>query len=287
MRRVHERYAPWLMSKVWTPLADHPGVAARVYASRWEQGGIPLWTVVNRGDAYDGPWIVTEARLICRWLELTTGTELQADPVGNAKVAVGGALPAGGVVAVLATREAVRLEPHPPADGDPSFSGRVAIRVSPPVAARTSVPLGMKALPGGRHALEVRYRLRETGLYGETPFVDEWKSGLGTRLHVGAVQRHAVHLAPFAIGVHEVTNAEYAAFLTTTGYAPVRPDRLLAHWCGNMPPEDGLAQPVTTWTWTMLELTQPGPALGCQPRTSGRLRQWQAFWSSCIRSCGI
>ena len=40
----------------------------------------------------------------------------------------------------------------------------------------------------------------------------------------------AVYLRRFAIARHEVTNAEYAAFLAATGYRPVRAERFLAHW---------------------------------------------------------
>src|SRR6266496_3539019 len=48
-------------------LADHAG--GSVYASRWEHDGIPLWTVVNRGDDYDGPWLIAEQPAGWHWAE--------------------------------------------------------------------------------------------------------------------------------------------------------------------------------------------------------------------------
>lgn len=78
------------------------------------------------------------------------------------------------------------------------------------------------------------YRKRETGLYGEAPYVDEWKP-LPPRLHQMATMIRPVPACRFAIGRYEVTNAEYAAFLEATGYRPVRPERFLAHWRDGAP----------------------------------------------------
>jgi formylglycine-generating enzyme required for sulfatase activity len=82
----------------------------------------------------------------------------------------------------------------------------------------------MAVVEGGRYELTVRYRQRETGLYGETPYVNEWKP-LPPRLHNMVTLNRTVHLGHFAIAAHEVTNAEYAAFVAATGYQPLRPER--------------------------------------------------------------
>jgi len=37
-----------------------------------------------------------------------------------------------------------------------------------------------------------------------------------------------VTLRPFAVSRTEITNAQYANFVTATGYAPARPERFLA-----------------------------------------------------------
>jgi formylglycine-generating enzyme required for sulfatase activity len=73
----------------------------------------------------------------------------------------------------------------------------------------------------------VRYRVRETGLYGEAPYVDEWKP-LPPRLHHTATMHRTVHLGRFAIAREEVTQAQFAEFVAASGYRPIRPERFLA-----------------------------------------------------------
>ncbi|MGN9778225.1 SUMF1/EgtB/PvdO family nonheme iron enzyme [Micromonospora sp. H33] len=225
MRRVQTSHAAWLRAEDWVPLADHPG-EGRVYASRWTHDDESLWTVVNRGDDHDGPWLVTEPRADRRFVDLVTGAELTVIPTADGRVAVGGPLPAGAIAAVVATTDA-GLPAHPAPVGDPSFPVRAAVRVRTPWAPRAAVPSGMVAVDGGRRELLVRHRVRETGLYGETPYVDEWKP-LPPRLHHTGTLRRSVRLGQFAIDTHEVTHGQYAEFLRATGYRPVRPERFTA-----------------------------------------------------------
>ncbi|MEV5693644.1 SUMF1/EgtB/PvdO family nonheme iron enzyme [Micromonospora globbae] len=224
MRRVQAGHAAWLRSEDWVPLADYPG-SGQVYASRWTHEGKPLWTVANTGGDHDGPWLVTDARPGRRFVDLVTGAELRVTDSGPGTVAVGGPLPAGAVAAVVVTDAPVTR--HAPPTGDPSFPARAAVRTRTPWAPRTEVPEGMAAVEAGRRELVVRHRVRETGLYGETPYVDEWKP-LPPRLHHTATLRRAVTLGRFAIATHEVTHGQYARFLRATGYRPVRPERFTA-----------------------------------------------------------
>lgn len=227
MRRVQRSHAAWLRSEDWVPLADHvPGTD--VYASRWAHRGISLWTIVNRGGACHGPWLETDERPGHHWYDLTTGAGLTAVPAGTGRVTVGGALPAGGIAAVLATTEELALPRHDPADGDRTFPARAAVRALPvrvsPVRQAAADRAKMVVVDGGRRELLVRHRLRETGLYGEAPYVDEWKP-LPPRLHQPVTLRRTVYLGRFGIAEREVTNAEFAEFVRATGYRPVRPER--------------------------------------------------------------
>ncbi|TDC31304.1 hypothetical protein E1211_22765 [Micromonospora sp. 15K316] len=224
MRRVQASHAAWLRSEEWVPLADHPG-SGQVYASRWTHDGEPLWTVVNRGADHDGAWLVTDARDGRRFVDLVTGAELTVTEAGDGRVSVGGPLPAGAIAAVVATGATV--ERHAPPVGDPSFPARAAVRVRTPWAPRAEVPAGLVAVDAGRRELTVRHRVRETGLYGETPYVDEWKP-LPPRLHHTGTLHRTATLGRFAIAVHEVTHGQYAEFLRATGYRPVRPERFTA-----------------------------------------------------------
>lgn len=251
MRAVQRSCGAHLRHGDWTPLADHPGEGAKVYASRWALGDEVLWTVVNRGEAYDGPWLRAGVAEGLQWVDLVSGRPLQPR-VDGGQVIVGGPLPAGAIAAVFAGRRPPSVEPPGAGDvaairgQDDTFPLRVATRLSPAAAAAPSAVAGstMARVQGGRRELQVSYRLRECGLYGETPFVDEWKPPLGTRLHREAVAYRRVDIAPFLIDPLEVSNAEYARFLAESGYAPRRTTRFLAHWQGGSPTPEQADAPV-------------------------------------------
>jgi formylglycine-generating enzyme len=226
IRRVARTHAAWWREGAWTPLADHPGAGARVYASRWDRGAATLWTVANRGGAIDGPWLAVEEDPGRRWLELTTGTELVPRPDGAGRLLVGGPLEAGGIAAVLATD--ARFGPGAAAAPPPAQRPAPRVRRTPPPhAPRSTTPEGMAALPAGRYELTVRYRLRECGLYGEAPFTDAWKPDPTTGLHGERRIERVADLGAFAIDVVEVGWSAYAVFVAATGYAPRRPQGFL------------------------------------------------------------
>ncbi len=240
MRRVQKAYPEWLRSEDWVPLAG------TVYASRWTHDGVPLWTVVNREDVpYAGPWVITEDLPGRHWIDPAAGTALTVKALGGGFVEIGGPLPAGGVAAVFPAEKPVAVERIEL--GDPAFPARMAVRVPVPVARVGAVPPGMVSVAGGQFELTVTYRQRETGLYGEAPYVDEWKP-LPPRLHGPVSMRRTVRLGAFAIGVHEVTNASYQEFDPSHNDGP--PDasvtgvdledaRAYARWAGlRLPTED-------------------------------------------------
>jgi sulfatase modifying factor 1 len=209
MQSVYRSHADWFVSEDWTPLAET--AAPQLVASKWVHEGVPLWTVVNRGGDYDGEWIAGE-----RLLDLVTGAP------------AGGFLPAGGIAAVTISGRSAGA-PSPQGGGEcarwsSTFPARPAILIPPPLVRHTSVPSGFVAVdwPGGD--IEVSYRIRETGLYGEAPFVDEWKP-LPPRLHAMATMTRHLPARRFAIATRDVTAEEYSRFVEATGYRPVRPER--------------------------------------------------------------
>ena len=228
MRRVQRSHAAWFRAEDWEPLAD----SAVVHASRWLHDGEPLWTVVNDGADLDGPWLHVDSAFGGRFVDLVTGAVLSAAETPDGRIAVGGALPAGGIAAVAVARASAPevREPfpeHPAPAGDPSFPARIAVRARTPWAPRGPVPHGMVAVAASTHDLVVHHRVRETGLYGEAPYVDEWKP-LPPRLHHTGTVHRRVRLGRFAIAVDEVTHGDYARFRAETGYRPVRPERFTA-----------------------------------------------------------
>jgi sulfatase modifying factor 1 len=228
MRAVWRSYGELFTSGEWTPLADYPGDGS-VYTSRWSAPDRTLWTVVNRSSApYSGPWLVTDRR--DDWVDLVTGARLSTRPLRDGLVAVEGELPAGGIAAVTPLLRGSSGLPagfdhyFPEVVPTTAFPARMAVRLPVEVRSLSTVPDGMVVVAGGRRSLTVHYRQRETGLYGEAPYIDEWKP-LPPRLHQTVELVRDVVLRAFAIGVSEVTVAEFAAFVAASDYRPVRPER--------------------------------------------------------------
>jgi formylglycine-generating enzyme required for sulfatase activity len=173
MLPVQRRYTDLLATGEWTPLAAS-SPDTRVVASRWTDGDTTLWTVANRGEAYAG----------------AVG-ELHVD------------IPAEGIAAFLGTTQLVVAGGE-----DAAFPAHEALRVPAPVARAQRVPDRMVEAPSPPARTTAVFRRRETGTYGEAPYVDEWKP-LPPRLHDLVEVPHDTVAAPrFAIGHREVTNAE-------------------------------------------------------------------------------
>jgi formylglycine-generating enzyme len=182
MVAVQRRYADLLTSGEWTPLAAHGGgLPPRVVASRWSGGGTELWAVVNTGD----------------------------EPFAGELVAAGSAvtLPPRGLAAVV-NGEQVMVAP---AGESASFPARLPERIPAPVALAEGVPDGFVDAPRPPERIVSVFRRRETGTYGEAPYVEEWKP-LPPRLHDLVQEERKTVAAPrSAIAVREVTNAEFGA----------------------------------------------------------------------------
>jgi hypothetical protein len=216
MLRVQRALTPLLVSGEWTPLVDTSAeaIAAGVYASRFADGGLTLWTLVNRGHTdFTGAALTAEAAF-----DLTAGRRL-----GDTREIT---VPARGVAAVLAVEGAepawladlLSAAAADPGGTDTTFPTRTASRVhAHPAIARPGVPT--VRVDGGSRTLPMTFRRRETGSYQGAPYVEEWKP-LPPRLHDPRTELLAVTLGDVAVATTEVTGAEFAAFLADTGYAP-------------------------------------------------------------------
>ena len=168
MRPVQRAYAELMSTGAWTPLAA-ASPDTSVVASRWSDGTTTLWTVANRGGAYTGPVGELEVELAALGIAAFVGTEQI--------VAAGG--------------------------GDPSFPAREAVRVEAPIVRVDAPPDSFVAVEPG--PLTAVFRRRETGTYGEAPYVEEWKP-LPPRLHDFVEVERPAPRGRFAIGVHEVAD---------------------------------------------------------------------------------
>ncbi|TDV47810.1 SUMF1/EgtB/PvdO family nonheme iron enzyme [Actinophytocola oryzae] len=229
MLRVQRALTPLLTSGEWTPLADtaSDAVEAGVYASRFAGPELTLWTLVNRGETdFAGP-ALTAVNAHAQWFDLTDGRRLG---LGADRITV----PARGVAAVLAVRGTepdwlaglLAAAAEDRGATSTTFPARTARRVHPsPATGRPTV--ATVHVDGGPRELTMTYRRRETGTYQGAPYVEEWKP-LPPRLHDPRSEVLTLTLADVEVAAHEVTAAEFAAFVAATGYRPSCENRWVA-----------------------------------------------------------
>lgn len=252
MVAAQRAFSEVLIGGDWIPLTPEVPAPARdhgVYGSRFELADITLWTLINRADEdFDGLVLCSEDQ-VGDWYDVTSGIPLTSDDEGVRAVVPGRGV--AGVVRVGATASAScranarRLgnltRPHVP---DATFPASPAVRVPVPAVSGDASLGPVVDVPAGERSLVVRYRRRETGLYDDAPYVEEWKP-LPPRLHDIQTANREVSLAAVSVAAREVTNAEYAEFLTATRYRPVVANRFLAHWVDGAPVAGTEDQPVT------------------------------------------
>lgn len=250
-RMVAAQRALWpvLVEGEWIPLTPEVPVAARthgVYGSRFEHCDVTLWTLINRDEEdFEGVVLRSEDE-VGDWYDVTTGLRLTVDHHGVAAVVPGHGVT--GIVRLGATasascRSTVRRlaglsRPHVADSTTPSL--QTVRRPVPAVTGPASLGPAVD-VPAGERTLKVRYRRRETGLYDEAPFLDEWRPRLEDQVTVS----RRVSFAGVAVAAREVTNAQYAEFLAATGYRPKVANRFLAHWSSGAPLPGTEDEPVT------------------------------------------
>ncbi len=218
----------------WTPLVDLGDTPAAVSGSHFAAADEELLALVNQS-AEPGTvrWPVT-AGWHC--FDIWTGQQLHPDPGGCVDLVV----PAdciGGLILSSGGRPAW-LTDNTPQQLDTAFPYRSMRRLSPGTVAEDQ-PQQRDAcvvVPAGEHPLTVRYRCRETGMYGVAPFVDEWKP-LPPRLHDSrTLERRAVLSTSVAVGCTEITRAQFTAFVTATGYRLAGTSAFLPDWAHDHDP---------------------------------------------------
>jgi gamma-glutamyl hercynylcysteine S-oxide synthase len=110
--------------------------------------------------------------------------------------------------------------------------------------AQCAAPDNMVLVPAGKFVMRVEYRWRE-GLTLDTLVSDE----AGVRYR--SIEQ--IETPAFYIDKTEVTNAQFKAFLTSSGYKPKWPENFLKLWQGGTYPEGKANHPVV---WVALEDAQ-------------------------------
>ena len=146
MLSVQRQHVELLATGEWTPLAA-ASPDARVVASRWTDGETTLW-------ARREPRRRVRRARSASWRSR---------------------LPAQGIAAFVGAEQVLVV-----GGGDAGFPARQAVRVPAPVVRVDAAPEGFAAVEP--RPLTAVFRRRETGGYGEVPWVEEWKP-LPPRLH--------------------------------------------------------------------------------------------------------
>jgi hypothetical protein len=196
--------------------------------SHWALDGEELWTLANlRSVPFAGP------------VDLG-GREVRVELPGRGL----GAVTANGVAAI--------------GGGSDEHPARPFVRIEAPVVRVNAVPDGFAASPPPRPLL-ARFRVRETGIYGEVPFVEEWKP-LPPRLHGFAEVERPPPRGAFAIGAREVMDPSGAPLTGLTlaearAYAAAAGARLPTEDEWQLAAEAGLLDRVEplVWNWTESE----------------------------------
>lgn len=260
MRPVQRNWSEVLVQGEVTYAFELPGAAPGVYATRWRLSDRVLTALVNRGES--------DVRVpgLEGWC-LVSGSQASGGAVVPAK-SIGGVVQGPGAEELAG--ECARVV----ADSDARFPYLSSRRLSQRDGEQGRVDTTGWLRVGERVSfLTQRYRCRETGLYAQAPFVDEWKP-LHPRLHDLRTLEHQVLCTPVSVAPKEVTVAEFEEFCAATGHpwpgcdgAPDDPAtqvsleeaRAYARWCGARLPDEfewqlameGVERPgMRVWNWT-------------------------------------
>jgi formylglycine-generating enzyme required for sulfatase activity len=245
MLPIQRRYVSLFTGERWTPFLETEQHG--LYASVWEADGLRLWTVVNRlWSPVTGSLLSVEDVAGHGYFDLVTGQptairreagnvilsgEVAGRGIGCFLSGTGGSL-GEGFTEFLRSQSLVRARAET-ATASPSIDTRLLSEVHTS-RLRTLLP-AMVEIPAATLDLHLTMRIRECGLYDSRPpecAAEDWAHCFAS---TATVTRSAT-FERFAIDETAVTNAEFARFLSASGYRPTHADNFLEHWGGAAPP---------------------------------------------------
>jgi len=252
MLPIQRRFTRLFTGEGWTPLvpSEHRGV----FASLWENGGLRLWTLLNRTEnTAVGPLLKVPSKTSHDYFDLVTGRPLVPGGQGES-VCLCGTLPPRGIGCFLSgTSQDLGAGFHRFLDGQARVNARSVFDISRPLmetrplpapsgALQSGLPKGMVEIPAGTIELSIDMRVRECGFYESVPPARHHLADSYT-FQVQTFRRRVV-FRRFAMDETLVTNAQFGRFLAACRYRPRHRENFLKHWREGGPPAGKEDHPV-------------------------------------------
>jgi len=245
MLPIQRRFTSLFCGEGWTPLV--PTLCQHIFASRWEGGGLRLWTLINRStDTVEGELLAMELKSGEQLWDLVAGQEVSSArahlrPRGIGCFVAGRIDQLGADFgAFLAAQRATEARANWSAAPASRVETRLKAAPRTPPAAAGSLPPDMAIIPGGHFRSAFEFQVRECGWHEST----REKIPNFFPHHQPGQRGFDVVLAPFAMDLTPVTNTQFAEFLHTSGYRPRHGHNFLKHWTNHAPPAGREDHPV-------------------------------------------
>ncbi len=255
MATLERGMAPFLIGADWEPF--YPMRNFGVFSSRWPLKNETAWTIVNRNEyAAEGRQMTLPYRSGERYFDLYRGVEIAGERTGDT-VALSFPIEAHGFAAILATQrepdsasvalmnkmKTLTAQPLAKFSADWRPLPQRMTAMAQGAAAKTT-PKDMIEIPAGSFDFAVQGIEVEGGNAAGVDVAYPWEEA-ARRFH-----QHRIAIGRFYIDRHNVTNAEFKAFLDAAHYQPKNSLNFLKDWKDGTYPQGWADRPVT---WVSLE----------------------------------
>jgi formylglycine-generating enzyme required for sulfatase activity len=294
---VQRRYADLFCGEGWMPLVST--LDERAQASLWEGSNIRLWALINNAEqAISVNLLRVPHNGECQYYDLIRGARIDI-AITEDEAIIPLKLDARGIGAILATSSidddsaaflASQAGIYSRANFDPTPPVVTQQLIKPadrPGNALNVADSEMAQFGAFDGEMTVTFTVRECGFY-DIPEITAPNLRF-VNLHKDWSAVRPVSIAPFAIDKTPVTNQQFAAFLSATGYEPVCKDNFLAHWVNGAIPA-GLEDHPVVWidlsdarayaAWAGKRLPTEAEWQYAAQGVEGRLWPWGDDWNA-------
>jgi len=252
---IERAVAPFLVSSEWEPF--YPTKTFGVFASRWPLEDQTVWTVVNRNEYnVSGRELSVPIQEGVHYYDLYHGVELQGQREGDTvalsfpleahgfgAVLMTHGQPATQIVALMSKMKAMSARPLASWSNEWRALPQHVVTIASTKPSKTAPP-GMVEIPAADFDFEVQgIEIEGSDAIG-VDVAYPWEDS-ARRFH-----HQEIKINRFYIDQYSVSNAQFKAFLTATGYHPKDDLNFLKDWRNGTYPEGWANKPVT---WVSLE----------------------------------